>query len=564
MAQVNEAVRVRYAPSPTGALHLGGARTALFNYLFARQKGGQFLLRIEDTDRARLIPGSQEQIEEGLRWLAMKWSETPLVQSERKAIYQEAPTGLLERAAPFLSFGTPARLEQMRAEQRARHEPERYDRRCRSIAKDESERRAAAGERFVVRQAMPTEGTTTLQDLVMGTVTFRNDTLDDHVLLKSDGFPTYHLAFAVDDHEMRISHIIRGDGWLPSAPKHLLLFQAFNWLPPAFAHLPLVLGPDKKPLAKRHGAKDVLEYREAGYLPEAVDNFIAFLGWSPGTDQDIFTMDQLIQAFDLTKIQASPAVANLERLDWLNGQFIRRLTANELAARLAPQMPQVSVEALKPLIPLVQERLRSLNEAPDMLRFFFEEPDGYRSEQLIPKGREANATATALTGAVTTLGALADWTPESIETALRGLAERLGWSSRDFFMALRVAITGRTVTPPLIESISRLGEATGLARLERAARPPRASRGGGGGKGQVAPAHTSHDVLTRHRTKLPRVGTGGRIVTGQENRAAGVDRGDAFDDFELGSIRAARHHHIADPQRNPVVDAACDDQRARG
>jgi glutamyl-tRNA synthetase len=470
MAQVNEAVRVRYAPSPTGALHLGGARTALFNYLFARQKGGQFLLRIEDTDRARLIPGSQEQIEEGLRWLGMTWDETPLIQSERKAIYQEAAAGLLESGAAYRCFCTPERLEQMRAEQRARHEPERYDRRCRSIPKEESERRAAAGERFVVRQAMPTDGSTTLQDLVMGTVTFRNDTLDDHVLLKSDGFPTYHLAFAVDDHAMRISHIIRGDGWLPSAPKHLLLFEAFNWLPPAFAHLPLVLGPDKKPLAKRHGAKDVLEYREAGYLPEAVDNFIAFLGWSPGTDQDIFTMDQLIQAFDLTKIQASPAVANLERLDWLNGQFIRRLTADELAARLAPQMPQVSVEALKPLIPLVQERLRSLNEAPDMLRFFFEEPDSYRPEQLIPKGREAAATATALTEAVTTLGALTDWTPESIETALRGLAERLGWSSRDFFMALRVAITGRTVTPPLIESISRLGKATVLARLERAAR----------------------------------------------------------------------------------------------
>src|SRR6267378_2102497 len=370
MAQVNEAVRVRYAPSPTGALHLGGARTALFNYLFARQKGGQFLLRIEDTDRARSIPGSHEQIEEGLRWLGMSWDETPLIQSER------------------------------------------YDRRCRSITKDESERRAAAGERFVVRQAMPTEGTTTLQDLVMGTVTFRNDTLDDHVLLKSDGFPTYHLAFAVDDHAMRISHIIRGDGWLPSAPKHLLLFQAFRWLPPAFAHLPLVLGPDKKPLAKRHGAKDVLEYRDAGYLPEAVDNFIAFLGWSPGTDQDIFTMEQLIRAFDLSKIQASPAVANLERLDWLNGQFIRRLSTDELAARLGPLMPQVPVAALKPLMPLVQERLRTLNEAPDMLRFFFEDPGSYRSEQLVPKGRDTAATAQALADAATTLRALTSWTPE--------------------------------------------------------------------------------------------------------------------------------------------------------
>src|SRR5205823_5403640 len=297
MAGIDEAVRVRYAPSPTGALHLGGARTALFNYLFARQKRGQFLLRIEDTDRARLKPESQASIEEGLRWLGLSWDEAPVIQSERQPVYQQAAAELLASGAAYRCFCTPERLEQMRAEQRARHEPERYDRRCRSIPREESERRAA-GERFVVRQAIPIDGTTTLQDLVMGTVTFRNETLDDHVLLKSDGFPTYHLAFAVDDHAMRISHIIRGDGWLPSAPKHLLLFQAFNWLPPAFAHLPLVLGPDKKPLAKRHGAKDVLEYREAGYLSEAVDNFIAFLGWSPGTDQDIYTVEQLIHAFD--------------------------------------------------------------------------------------------------------------------------------------------------------------------------------------------------------------------------------------------------------------------------
>src|SRR6202165_2083032 len=448
MAQVNSPVRVRYAPSPTGALHLGGAAPPLSNYLSARLKGGQFLLRIEDTDRVRFKPGSQEQIEEGLRWLGMNWDEKPLVQSERKAIYEKAAAGLIASGAAYRCFCTPQRLEQMRAEQRARHEPERYDRRCRAIPADESERRAAAGERFVVRQAMPTEGTTTLQDLVMGTVTFRNDTLDDHVLLKSDGFPTYHLAFAVDDHEMGISHIIRGDGWLPSSPQHLLLFPAFNWPPPAFAHLALVLGPDKKPLAKRHGAKDVLEYRDAGYLPEAVDNFIAFLGWSPGTDQDIFTMDQLIHAFDLSKIQASPAVANLERLDWLNGQFIRRLTPDELAKRVAPKMSKVSVEALKPLIPLVQERLRRLDQGPDMVRLFFEEPDTYRPEQLIPKGRDAVATGTALIERAHTVRALTAWTPESSEAALRTLAERLGWSSRDLFMALRAAVTGRTVAPP--------------------------------------------------------------------------------------------------------------------
>src|SRR5437763_15097626 len=406
MAGINEAVRVRYAPSPTGALHLGGARTALFNYLFARQKRGQFLLRIEDTDRARFMPDSQASIEEGLRWLGMNWDEPPMIQSQRKQVYTQAADVLLELGTAYRCFCTPQRLEQMRAEQRARHEPERYDRRCRSIPRAESDRRAASGERFVIRQAIPTEGTTTFHDLVMGTVLFRNDTLDDHVLLKSDGFPTYHLAFAVDDHAMAISHIIRGDGWLPSAPKHLLLFQAFNWLPPAFAHLPLVLGPDKKPLAKRHGAKDVLEYREAGYLPEAVDNFIAFLGWSPGTDQDIFPMEQLIHAFDLSKIQASPAVAHLERLDWLNGQFIRRRTPDDLPPRLASRLPGATPETLAPLVPLVRERLRTLNEAPDMLRFFFEEPDSYRPEQLTPKGRDATAAAAALTTAAATLNAL--------------------------------------------------------------------------------------------------------------------------------------------------------------
>jgi glutamyl-tRNA synthetase len=470
MAEIETAVRVRYAPSPTGALHLGGARTALFNYLFARQKGGQFLLRIEDTDRARLKEGSQASIEEGLRWLGMNWDEPPIIQSERRAIYQEAAQSLLESGAAYRCFCTPERLEQMRAEQRARHEPERYDRRCRAIPRHESDARAAAGERFVIRQAMPIDGTTSFHDLVMGTVTFRNDTLDDHVLLKSDGFPTYHLAFAVDDHAMRISHVIRGDGWLPSAPKHLLLFQAFHWLPPAFAHLPLVLGPDRKPLAKRHGAKDVLEYREAGYLPEAVDNFIAFLGWSPGTAQDLFTLDQLVDAFDLTKIQASPAIANLERLDWLNGQFIRRLSRDELAARIAAHMPEISEDTLKPLVPLVQERLRTLNEAPDMLRFFYEEPVLGKPDQLIPKGRDAAAAASAIRMTMHALSELSVWTPETIEPALRGLAERIGWHSRDLFMTLRVAITGRTVTPPLIESISRLEREQVRARLERAAR----------------------------------------------------------------------------------------------
>lgn len=463
-------VRDRYAPSPTGALHLGGARTALFNYLFARQKKGQFLLRIEDTDRARLKEGSQALIEEGLKWLGIGWDEPPLVQSERKPIYLQAAERLLASGAAYRCFCTPERLNEMRAEQRARKEPERYDRRCRGLPREEAERRAAAGERNVIRQAIPLDGVTTLHDLVMGTVTFQNATLDDHVLMKSDGYPTYHLAFAVDDHASRISHVIRGDGWLPSAPKHLLLFTAFGWDPPAFAHLPLVLGADKKPLAKRHGAKDVLEYRDSGYLPEAVVNFIAFLGWSPGTTEDILTMEQLIERFSIEKIQPSPAMANLERLDWLNGQFIRRLEPAELARRIAERMTGVSVEELLPLISLVQERLRTLNEASDMLQFFFKEPGDYSAKQLVPKGRDAAQTGEALSRVRAALEPLSPWSTDVLEPVLRSSAEKLGWPARDLFMTLRVAITGRTVTPPLIESMSHLGKERVLGRLEHAAR----------------------------------------------------------------------------------------------
>src|SRR5207302_1805104 len=323
-------VRVRYAPSPTGALHLGGARTALFNFLFARQRRGQFLLRIEDTDRARLKPGSQEQIQEALGWLGLNWDEQPVVQSQRKEIYRGAADELIGRGAAYRCFCTPERLELMRAEQRARRQPERYDRRCATIPPEESARRAAAGEPFVVRQRMPAEGTTSLHDLVMGTVVFRNETLDDHVL----------------------------------------------------------------------------EYREAGYLPEAIVNWIAFLGWSPGTEDEILSMPDLIARFSIDKVQPSPAIANLERLDWLNGQYIRRLSPDELARRIASTMGEVPVERVRPVVPLVQERLRTLADAPDMLRFFFTRPDGYRADQLLPKGKDVEATAAAI---------------DACETALQGL-----------------------------------------------------------------------------------------------------------------------------------------------
>lgn len=476
MSEPPPPVRVRYAPSPTGALHLGGARTALFNFLFARQHGGRFLLRIEDTDQQRYSAQSEKQLMEGLGWLGLRWDEgpdvggpyAPYVQSQRLPLYRQAADELLGKAAAYRCFCTPERLQAMRAEQRARKQPERYDGRCATIPPAESERRAAAGERFVIRQRIPRTGTTTVHDLILKDVTFQNETLDDHVLLKSDGFPTYHLAFAVDDHAMQISHIIRGVDWLPSAPKHVLLFAAFGWELPVLAHLPLVLGKDRQRLAKRHGARDVLEYRDAGYLPEAVDNFIAFLGWSPGTEEEIFTLDELIQRFQLEKVQPSPAVANLERLDWLNGQFIRRLPPSELAARLAERMPAIPATRLEPLVPLIQERLRTLAEGPPMLEFLFQAPDRYDPATLVPKGRDAAATAAALWEAADFLRQASNWTAPALDTGLREVAARLSWTTKDFFMALRLAVTGRTVTPPLIESMVQLGQDETVARVERA------------------------------------------------------------------------------------------------
>ena len=450
MAEPTAPVRVRYAPSPTGVTHIGGARTALFNFLFARRNHGAFLLRIEDTDRARLVPGSVEQIQEGLSWLGIAWDEQPIVQSEHLDRYREAAEHLLQSGAAYRCFCTPQRLEQMRAEQRARHEPERYDRRCATLPGEEAERRAAATERFVVRQRIPAQGETVLQDLVMGTVVFQNETLDDQVLLKSDGYPTYHLAFAVDDHSSRISHVIRGDGWLPSAPKHLLLFQAFGWAAPAFAHLPLVLGPDRKPLAKRHGARNVLEYRDAGYLPEAVVNFLAFLGWSPGTTQDLFGMEQLIEAFSIERVQSSPAIANLERLDWLNGQWIRHLSDREFAQRLGPWLPKLPADQILKFVPLIKPRMQTLAEAPKLLAFLFEAPPPLPADVYKPGHRMGDALAAAYEG----LQQLDAWNEEEIERVLRQKADSLGLKHGEFFMMLRIPLLYQKVTPPLIQSLA--------------------------------------------------------------------------------------------------------------
>ena len=463
-------VRVRFAPSPTGALHPGSARTVLFNYLFAHKMGGTFILRIEDTDQSRYEASSLNSILEGMRWLGLNWDEGPeaggdfgpYFQSERLDLYHRMVQRLIDAGHAYPCFCTPERLSQLREEQRRAGLPTRYDRHCLALSDVEIKARIEAGEIPVIRMKVP-EGQTVVHDLVRGETTFDNATQDDQVLLKSDGFPTYHLASVVDDHEMQISHVIRGDEWLASSPKHVILYDMFGWTPPAFVHLPVVLGADKSKLSKRHGAASVLEYRDMGYLPEAMVNFLAFLGWSPGTGEEFFTLERLVEAFDLEKIQDSPAVFDVAKLDSVNGQHIRALPTSEFAARLEPFVPDLSAAMREAAAPLVQERMQRLTEAPGLLNFLVHRPESLPDE-IIPKKRDLESTIAMLQD-LRVLFETAEL-GEAMEPELRRLAEARDWKAGEVFMTLRIAITGSPVTPPLLPSAKLLGRAECLVRLD--------------------------------------------------------------------------------------------------
>ncbi|MGH2517224.1 MAG: glutamate--tRNA ligase, partial [Ktedonobacterales bacterium] len=366
--------RTRYATSPTGFPHIGNYRTALFAYLIAKHSGGQFILRIEDTDRKRLVPGSIENIMEGLRWLGLDWDEGPeaggefgpYFQSERLAIYREHAEKLIEAGHAYRCYCTEERLEQMRAEQRARKEPEHYDRRCRYLTPDERAARAADGLASVVRFAAPVDGTTTYHDALRGDLTFDNTTIDDMVLLKSDSFPTYNFANIVDDHLMDITHVIRGEEYISSAPRYAQVYRAFGWAEPEVIHAGLVLAPDRSKLSKRHGALPLLDYRDKGYLPEAINNFLVLLGWALDDHSEFFTLDDLVRLFDWRRIGTSPSVFDLARLDWFNGQYIRGMTPSELLDRAMPflvrALPQAAhadpIYAME-VLALDQERIKT-------------------------------------------------------------------------------------------------------------------------------------------------------------------------------------------------------------
>jgi glutamyl-tRNA synthetase len=474
-------VRVRIAPSPTGYFHVGSARTALFNWLFARHNEGKFIVRVEDTDQTRYSPEAVPDLVDSLRWLGLDWDEGPEVggdlgpyfQSKRLDLYWRYANALLAQGDAYKCYCSPERLAAMREEQRASKQDVGYDRHCRFLTAEQQARHEAAGAAPVVRLKAPLEGVTSFDDVLYGTIAVDNRTLDDLVLLKSDGFPTYHLANVVDDHLMEISHIMRGDEWLPSVPKHILLYSALGWDLPVYAHLPLILAPTGKgKLSKRHGGVEIREFRRAGYLPEAMVNYLARVGWSYDDKTEIFSRDELIRHFDLSGVNSSPARFSYERLDWMNGYYIRQLDTPGLAARLVPFMVaagfDVTDASLMPIVPLVQERLKTLSDVVDWAGFVFEPKLEYDPRLLIGKKMTAHQSLDALQQVRAALDAQPDLTPDTTEPLLRALASDAGLKAGQLFGVVRVAVTGRTVAPPLFETLAVLGKARVMERIDRA------------------------------------------------------------------------------------------------
>jgi glutamyl-tRNA synthetase len=479
---VNQSVRVRFAPSPTGFPHVGNIRTALFNWLFARHTGGTFIVRIEDTDVARKIEGGVEAILDGLRWLGLDWDEGPEVggnygpyfQSQRLDLYREAAQRLIEQGDAYRCYCSQERLAEIRAEQHKRKQSIGYDRYCRNLSDEERKRKEAEGITPVVRFKTPLEGQASFSDLIWGGVVVENSTIDDFVLLKSDGYPTYHLANVIDDHAMAISHVLRAEEWLPSVPRHKLLYRALGYEMPKLAHLPMILGPDRSKLSKRHGAVSINEYQAQGYLPEAMVNFLALLGWSLDDKTDIISRDELVKNFSLERISKTAAIFNHEKLDWMNGVFLRELRHEDLLRKVMPfiesRLPEavkrpVSEEYASRIVPLIRERINTLAEAATYGDFFFLDELEYNPSLLIGKKMTAETTLRALKAAQEKISLLESFDHDLLEGTLRPLAEELGLKAGQLFSPLRVAVTGRAAAPPLFETMAVLGKERCLKRL---------------------------------------------------------------------------------------------------
>ncbi len=468
-------VRVRIAPSPTGDPHVGTAYIALFNYCFARKDGGTFILRIEDTDRTRSTRESEEAILRALRWVGLTWDEGPDVggplgpyrQSERADIYARHADILLERGRAYRCFCTDERLKALREQQkREKRSTLGYDGLCRTIPREDAERRASAGEPYVVRLAMPREGKLTFRDNLRGEIEFDNAQSDDQILLKSDGFPTYHLANVVDDHLMEITHVIRAEEWISSTPKHVMLYDGFGWRPPEWIHMPLLRNADKSKISKRKNPVSLDYYRDAGILPEALLNFLGLMGWSIGGDREKFTLEEMVAGFSFDRISLGGPVFDLDKLSWLNGNYIRDLAPAELVARLLAW--RLAPDHLERVVALVRERIRRLDELVPATEYFFSGDLDYAGVKadLVPKGRTGKDVAAALSDLLDQMeAARGPFAAATLEPLVRAFCDAKAFPSKDLFMLLRVALTGRTASPPLFETMEVLGKEIVRRRL---------------------------------------------------------------------------------------------------
>ncbi len=472
-------VRTRYAPSPTGYMHIGNLRTALYEYLIARKYNGKFILRIEDTDQERLVEGAVDVIYKTLKMAGLQHDEGPdvggdygpYIQSQRKHIYMEYAKKLVEMGAAYYCFCTRERLAELKAQQEAAGQTYRYDRRCLKLSREEVERRLAEGQPFVIRQKMPDTGKTSFEDVVYGTITVDNSELEDQILIKSDGLPTYNFANVIDDHLMRITHVVRGNEYLSSAPKYNLLYNAFGWEIPTYIHVPLIIKESGQKLSKRAGDPSFEDLISMGYLVEAIINYVALLGWSPGTNQEFFTLDELVEAFDIKGISKAPAVFDINKLTWMNGEYIRKLPLEKFHEYALPYYKKVitseKIDLMK-ISKLLQPRTEVFSSIPSMIGFFQELPE-YSTELYIHKKMKTTEESSleSLKAAVPVLEALSTWNEQAIQDALLNLAQKMGIKNGQMLWPVRTAVSGLAVSPGgAIEIADILGKEETLRRIK--------------------------------------------------------------------------------------------------
>lgn len=483
-------VRLRFAPSPTGYIHIGSIRTALYNYLFARRNNGKFILRIEDTDRTRYVEGAIENLIDSLHWAGVEYDEGvfvedgkiiqkgeygPYIQSERLNIYKEYIEQLIEKGYAYYCFCTKERLDKVREEQKIKGLAPKYDGLCRSISLEEAKERIANGEEYVVRLKLPANRDIKFKDLVRGDITINTDDLDDQVLIKSDGFPTYHLAVVIDDHLMGITHIVRGEEWLPSTPKHVYLYEAFGWEKPTYVHLPTVLNKERKKLSKRHGDVAVGDFREKGYLPEGLINYLALVGWTPESNEELFTMDELIEEFSFDRVANAGGIFDVDKLDWVNGHHIRNYDLDKLTKIAIPYLKEAEFiddkfieekfDWIKTLVETVRESLSKVSEIVDKVGVFFNnkiEPENEEALETL-KGEQVPELLNALKEELNNIDEIDQ---EFAKTIMKKIQKSTGIKGKKLFMPTRIALTGNNHGPELVNIIYLLGKQNILDRIK--------------------------------------------------------------------------------------------------